>query len=129
MEPPTEQTQRAEEFETAFNRIDTFLRKETGLLNRSDDTFGAVVSAYERRNKAMARMLARLRDYARLRNATVHERQTPGQYFAYPHEVTLRDILQLERQITRPSIAGDSFVRDVVHVDPSCSVRRLLDMV
>lgn len=129
MDVPSEPTRRAEEFEAAFNRIDTFLRKETGLLNRSDDSFGAVVAAYERRHKAMARMLARLRDYARLRNAMVHERLNPGTYFAFPHEVTLQDMLQLERQLTRPLIASDAFFRDVVHVEPTQSVRFFLDMV
>lgn len=129
MQLPAEPTKRADEFEAAFNRIDTFLRKETGRFDREKDSFSSVLSAYEQRHGGMYKVVSLLRDYARFRNAMVHGRVSPVTYFAFPHEETLRKMLLLERQLTQPLLADNAFLREVIYVEPNQSVRLLLDMV
>lgn len=125
---PIDPTERADAFEQAFNRIDAHLRKETGLSDRNRG-FSDVVAAFERRNPAMRPRLNRLRDYARLRNAMVHERTSSARYVAYPFEGALEDLLRLEQQIVAPLRADQVFMQSVSTLGPKDTVLSLLDLI
>lgn len=125
---PIDPKERADAFEYAFNSIDAYLRERTGIRDRNKG-FGDVVAAFERQNPAMRTRLNRLRDFARLRNAMVHERTSTARYIAFPFEGALEDLLRLEQQILAPLRADQEFMGPVEWLRPKDTVLALLDRV
>lgn len=119
----------AEEFQASFNRIDTYLRKATGLTDRKNKTFLAVVAAFEHKHPGARADVARLRSFAELRNALVHEVYQRAEYIAYPTQRTLNDLLDLESKITSPLLARDVFHWPVTTLKPTDRVPMMLDLV
>lgn len=122
---PTDPVARAEEFESAFNRIDNHLRKVTGKFDKGL-AMSAVIHEYEQLKPGMATQMRDLRAYSDLRNALVHERRQRHVYIAYPSEETLAAILQLERRITAPLRVEQKFLQNVISVSPTDSLKTVL---
>lgn len=119
----------AEEFQASFNRIDNYLRKTTGLTDRKTKTFSAVVAAFEHKHPGARSDIARLRSFADLRNALVHEVYRRAEYIAYPTQRTLDDLLDLESKLASPLLASSVFNGPVTTLRPADNVPKVLDLV
>ncbi|UOQ94914.1 CBS domain-containing protein [Halobacillus shinanisalinarum] len=100
-----------ERFELAFNQIHQHLKEMNGfpkndnfaeLLNHSKDR-GVVREFYDA-----------LRQYAKLRNAIVHERVRGGYYIASPHVEVVEELEEIKRTLDQPPLGLDVATRPVM---------------
>lgn len=90
----------SERFEVAFNRIQDALEKLLGIYNRG---FADLVRIGARRHKIIKKFDDELLQFARLRNAIVHDKTELGYYIAEPHEKVVKRIEQIEALLSKPN--------------------------
>ncbi len=78
----------SERFESAFNQIHENLKK---LVSADTDKFTSLLR-YGNHLKSVQAYQDELYQYAKLRNAIVHEKVSPGYYIAEPHEKVVERI-------------------------------------
>ncbi len=93
-----------ERFELAFNQIHQHLKELNNypkndnfveLLNRSQD------------HSVIKEHIDRLKQYAKLRNAIIHEKVREDFYIAYPHEEVVEEIERIKQTFDQPPLALD----------------------
>ncbi|ANE48823.1 hypothetical protein SY83_09415 [Paenibacillus swuensis] len=95
---------RAERFEIAFNHIHLLLKSL--LMDRNDSApFVSLVHELSRKHALIAREAGKLKQYAKLRNALVHEFFGKANYIAVPHEDVVVDIERIQRLLNVPPTA------------------------
>lgn len=92
----------AERFIDAFNRIDAQLRV---LYGRSTASFSEMVTRCARQNTTLRRCEDDLLEYARLRNAIVH--QSRGEIIAVPSDAATEEICRIADLLCAPPKIGD----------------------
>lgn len=92
----------SERFETAFNRIHKALKKS--VKNAKTDKFTDLV--YKGKNHAFIRYYEHdLSQFAKLRNAIVHEKIEEGYYIAEPHNDIIEKIESIAEEFEKPQSA------------------------
>lgn len=114
----------SERFEVAYNQIDDALKSMLKIYNRG---FSDRVRIGASRHKIIKEFQDELLQYARLRNAIVHEKTELGYYIAEPHKDVVERIEKIARLMTEPDYCLSIATRKVVyfHVnDPLITVIR-----
>lgn len=114
----------SERFEVAYNQIDEALKSMLKIYNRG---FSDRVRIGASRHKIIKEFQDELLQYARLRNAIVHEKTELGYYIAEPHENVVERIEQIARLMTEPEDCLSIATRQVVYFhedDPLITVIR-----
>ncbi|WP_078553691.1 CBS domain-containing protein [Bacillus alkalicellulosilyticus] len=94
------QSELAERFEVAFNQIHEVLKR----LNQfeTNDAFMKLLTDTSNKHNYIRSFYYDLRQFAKLRNALVHEKFKKKTYIATPHEETVRSIERIARLLKQP---------------------------
>ena len=114
-------------FIDSYNKIDAQLR---ALYNfRSGQSFTDVVRQSADRNAAVRRYENDLVDYARLRNAIVHQSMNET-IIAVPCDEVVENILRIERLICTPPTIGETLAdKQVTSIDAQICLRRAVQLI
>ena len=81
------------------------------------------------KNAVVRRYENELTDYARLRNAIVHQ-STDGRVIAVPCDDVVEDILRIERQLCTPPTVGEKLrEKQVTSIDAAISLRQAVLLI
>lgn len=89
----------SDRFEVAFNRIHDSLKK---LIDADTDKFTSLVR-FGSTHKVVGTYRNELYQYAKLRNALVHERKELGFYIAEPHQEVVVRIEKIAEILSKPN--------------------------
>lgn len=106
----------AQEFLSAFNRIDHRLRELIRMEDR-DRGFATVVREAANRLSLVRPFQRDLLKYAQLRNVIVHEQTDADVIIAVPHPTVVERIERIARLLESPPLAFQQAQRDVKSVD------------
>ena len=124
MNTATKTSRLSERFEVAYNQIDDALKSMLKIYNRG---FSDRVRIGASRHKIIKEFQDELLQYARLRNAIVHEKTELGYYIAEPHENVVERIEKIARFLTEPDDCLSIATKEVVFFyesDPLITVIR-----
>ncbi|HZG70753.1 MAG TPA: CBS domain-containing protein [Chondromyces sp.] len=117
----------SERFEAAFNRIHTTLKR---LHKRGDtDVFMELLHETARKHASVRKHLDELKQYAKLRNAIVHEKTETNYYIAQPHEDIVERIEAIDQILSEPAEAMSIATTPVYTLEPSTSLTKVLQMI
>ncbi|MCP8969948.1 hypothetical protein [Ectobacillus ponti] len=106
-------TSMSERFEVAFNRIHKKLQQLAAP--GGNDRFSFLVKEGAKRHGVIRQYEEQLQQYARLRNAMVHEKTDVRFYIAEPHTSIVKDIEHIAGQFQRPQSALSIATAPVVY--------------
>lgn len=104
----------SERFEVAYNQVHDALR---GLVKINDDRFVVLVKVGAKRYQVIETFKKDLEQYAKLRNAIVHEKIEVGFYIAEPNEKVVIHIEKIANILSQPNYALSIASKDVVYFD------------
>lgn len=105
----------AEEFLTAFNRIERELKRRTGLADH--EGFKTAAHRFADRHRWWRGDLEAMLAFSDLRNVIVHDRYERFAYLSIPSQDVLNEIGAIHDRLVEPVRADEAFRRDVVAVD------------
>lgn len=123
---PKEQLDLIEQFESDYNSVDIFLRKE--LHKDKQQSFTALVSEYLQEHRGW-RDYDLLRKIADVRNAIVHSKTEPYKYLAIPTPAIVQDLRLCLERLTKPECVIPRFQRKVSMVSSNDSLAQVLKLV
>ncbi len=114
-------------FINAYNKIDQQLRQ---LYNfKPAQSFSDMIRRSAEQNAVIRKYESDLIDFARLRNAIVHQ-STDGRIIAVPCDEVVDEILLIERLLCTPPRIGESVkAKKIVSVDDAISVKQALMLI
>ena len=113
-------------FETAFNRVHKALKEMVGKTE--SDAFVELLYAGHKRNSLIRKYKNDLHQFAKLRNAIVHEKVNADYYIAEPHIEVVERIEEISKEFEKPQTAlsiatspvfyyyEDAYLKDVLKV-------------
>ena len=117
----------ATQFIDSYNKIDAQLRDLYGY--KPSLPFSEVVRRSAEKNAVVWRYEGDLTDYARLRNAIVHQ-STDGRIIAVPCDEALRGIRRIEKLLCTPPKIGDLLPdKRVTSIDAGLNLRRAILLI
>jgi len=118
---------RAEEFIQLFNQVENFL---SHLVNRADYMpFGKLVVQASTSNAAVRANASALGQFAKLRNAIVHDEGYPLHIVAMPSPEALAKFRQLVREVIEPTPLIPAFARQVHCFSPGDTLSAALEFM
>lgn len=115
-------TRNATEFIDSYNKIDAQLREMYGF--KPAQSFTDVVRRSAEKNTVVRRYENELADYARLRNAIVHQ-STDGRIIAVPCDDVVENIRLIERLLCSPPTVGETLQdKRIVSIEAELSLRQ-----
>lgn len=118
-------TSNAKIFLESYNRIDAQLREMYGF--KSSQSFTDVVRRSAEKNSVVRKYESELVDYARLRNAIVH--QSTGEVIAVPCDAAVDKLARIERLLCAPPTLGSLPEKKIVSIDAQLSLRQAVLLV
>ncbi|WP_421381668.1 CBS domain-containing protein [Bacillus salacetis] len=112
----------SERFEAAFNQIHEQLKK---LVSARTDRFTSLVR-FGMRHKAVETFEDELIQFAKLRNAIVHEKISPGYYIAEPHQEVVERIEKIAGILLKPNYAMSIATKNVIWFDGEDSLEGVI---
>jgi predicted transcriptional regulator len=109
----------SERFEVAFNLIDETIKEK---VNYHDKRFTVLVREGAKSHQLIDRYKDDLEQYAKLRNAIVHDKKEIGFYIAEPHIEVVKHIEQLAKIFTSPNYALTIASKEVIHFHTDDSI-------
>lgn len=117
----------AGEFINSYNKIDSQLRDLYGF--KPSQPFTDVVRRCAEKNSVVRRYENDLADYARLRNAIVHQ-STDGRIIAVPCDDVVENIRRIERLLCTPPPLGETLKdKRIVSIEDSISLRQAILLI
>jgi predicted transcriptional regulator len=113
----------SERYEVAFNQIHDALKKQ--VKSRSDK-FTSLVHA-GRHHRVISTYQDELFQYAKLRNALVHEKTELGYYIAEPHTEVVERIEKIARVLTSPNYALTIATKDMIFFQMEESIEDVIN--
>lgn len=112
----------SDRFIAAYNRIDRYLRKRTGMTDRGKKSLSAMVDQASDNHRAIRQYADDLKELAEVRNAIVHDRRdTP--MLAEPTDWAVERIEEIQRVLSSPPTIYPKYCSIEVHVlNPSQSL-------
>ncbi|WP_251554639.1 CBS domain-containing protein [Neobacillus muris] len=104
----------SERFEVAFNQVHDALRD---IVQINDDRFIVLLKTGAKRYQIIETFKKDLEQYAKLRNAIVHEKMEIGYYIAEPNAKVVHHIEQIANIFSRPKYALSIASKKVVFFD------------
>lgn len=121
--PRSSARERSERFETAFNHIHVQLKR---LVRHYDsDAFMELLHSASARYAVIRTYFQDLKQFARLRNAIVHEKTKRDFYIAEPHLETVLRIEEISRKVSAPPLALTISTREVIHFSLDTPITRV----
>ena len=115
-------TRNATEFIDSYNKIDSQLREMYGY--KPSQSFTDVVRRCAEKNAVVRKYENELSDYARLRNAIVHQ-STDGRIIAVPCDDVVENIRLIERLLCSPPTVGEALQdKRIVSIEAEISLRQ-----
>lgn len=115
-------TRNATEFIASYNKIDAQLRELYGF--KPSQPFTDVVRRSAEKNTIVRRYENELADYARLRNAIVHQ-STDGRIIAVPCDDVVENIQLIERLLCSPPTVGETLQdKRIVSIEAEISLKQ-----
>ncbi len=115
-------TSNATEFIASYNKIDSQLREIYGF--KPSQSFTDVVRRSAEKNTVVRKYENELADYARLRNAIVHQ-STDGRIIAVPCDDVVENIRLIERLLCSPPTVGETLEdKRIVSIEAELSLRQ-----
>ena len=115
-------TRNATEFIASYNKIDAQLRELYGF--KPSQPFTDVVRRSAEKNAIVRRYENELADYARLRNAIVHQ-STDGRIIAVPCDDVVESIQLIERLLCSPPTVGETLQdKRIVSIEAEISLKQ-----
>ena len=112
----------ATEFIDSYNKIDAQLREMYGF--KPAQSFTDVVRRSAEKNTVVRKYENELADYARLRNAIVHQ-STDGRIIAVPCDDVVKNIRLIERLLCSPPTVGETLQdKRIVSIEAELSLRQ-----
>ncbi len=114
-------------FINSYNKIDAQLRDLYGF--KPSQSFTDVVRRSAEKNSVVRKYENDLTDYARLRNAIVHQ-STDGQIIAVPCDEVVEKLQMIERLICTPPTIGETLSeKKIVSIEGSLSLRQAILLI
>ncbi|MFC4800393.1 CBS domain-containing protein [Neobacillus sp. GCM10023253] len=123
MKPANKQDQLlSERFEVAFNQVHNALRD---IVQINDERFVVLVKVGAKKYQVIETFKKDLEQYARLRNAIVHEKMEVGFYIAEPNAKVVHHIEKIANILSRPNYALTIATKNVVFFDENDSILKV----
>lgn len=117
----------SERFETAFNRIHKQLQQ---LVSHSgNDRFTFLIKEGEKKHAVIRKHADDLYQFARLRNAIVHEKINTNFYIAEPHETVVKQIEKIAMQLQQPQHALTIATAPVIYFYKDTPLTEVLSVI
>ena len=117
----------ATEFINSYNKIDAQLRDLYGF--KPSQPFTDVIRRCAEKNSVIRKYENDLTDYARLRNAIVHQ-STDGQIIAVPCDEVVEQIRLIERLVCTPPTIGETLQeKRIVSIEAELSLRQAVLLI
>ena len=117
----------AAEFINSYNKIDAQLRQLYDF--KPSQSFSDMVRRSAEKNGVVRKYENDLMDFARLRNAIVHQ-STDGKIIAVPCDEVVEEIQLIERLLcTPPTIGATLREKRIVSVDDSISLKQVIRLI
>ena len=117
----------ATEFINSYNKIDAQLRDLYGF--KPSQPFTDVIRRSAEKNSVIRKYENDLADYARLRNAIVHQ-STDGQIIAVPCDEVVEEIRLIERLVCTPPTIGETLQeKRIVSIEAELSLRQAVLLI
>ena len=117
----------ATEFINSYNKIDAQLRDLYGF--KPSQSFTDVIRRSAEKNSVIRKYENDLTDYARLRNAIVHQ-STDGQIIAVPCDEVVEQIKLIERLVCTPPTIGETLQeKRIVSIEAELSLRQAVLLI
>jgi predicted transcriptional regulator len=118
---------RSERFEIAFNQI--HLKLKELLQGAETDSFVYLLNKAREKHAAIRYHYDALRQYAKLRNAMVHEKVKEAFYIADPHEDIVYEIERISRVLWEPPSALSIASTEVKCFKPTTPLKEILEAI
>ncbi len=112
----------SERFEVAFNQVHDALKD---IVQINDDRFVVLVKVGAKKYQIIETYKKDLEQYARLRNAIVHEKMEIGFYIAEPNAKIVSHIEKIANVFSRPNYALSIATKNVVFFDYHDSILKV----
>jgi predicted transcriptional regulator len=116
-----------ERFELAFNRIHSRLKELSKATN--SDRFIDLLQENKEKYSVFRYHFHKLKQFAKLRNAIVHERVEDGFYIAEPHLSVVEEIERISEEVLNPPTVYSLASKPVIQVDASATLPDFLDVI
>ncbi|MBB6452754.1 putative transcriptional regulator [Salirhabdus euzebyi] len=116
----------SERFEVAFNQIHDSLKS---IVNIHDDRFKKLLDVGARKHHVIRKYYSSLEQYAKLRNALVHDKKELGFYIAEPHLDVVKDIEMISEIFSQPNYALSIATREVVYFQREDAIVTVLEAI
>ncbi len=104
----------SERFEVAYNQVHEALRD---IVHINDDRFVVLVKFGAKKYQIIETFKKDLEQYARLRNAIVHEKMEVGFYIAEPNAKVVNHIEKIANVLSKPNYALSIATKNVIFFD------------
>lgn len=116
----------SERFEVAFNQVHDAMKD---IVNINDDRFVVLVKIGAKKYQMIETFKKDLEQYAKLRNAIVHEKMEIGYYIAEPNARVVEHIEKIANVFTRPNYALSIATKQVVFFDYRDSILKVTEVI
>ncbi|WP_349408755.1 CBS domain-containing protein [Pseudalkalibacillus sp. SCS-8] len=118
-------TDRAERFEVAFNQI--HLKLKDLAPNSQNDNFTYLLHKVKDKHTSIRYHFPELRQFAKLRNAIVHEKVKESYYIADPHQDVVDEIETISKALLSPPLGLSIASRDVLSFTTDTHIKVILN--
>ncbi|OZI11050.1 hypothetical protein CEW92_13650 [Bacillaceae bacterium SAS-127] len=122
-----EKNERSLRFEVAFNRIHQQLKQL--VPKQAQHSFIEILHTSAQQHAVVRTHLDELKQFAKLRNAIVHQKTEAHSYIAEPHEEIVKRIEQIDALIAKPADALSIASKPVRTVELHTSLTEVLQMI
>ncbi|KGX91009.1 CBS domain-containing protein [Pontibacillus marinus] len=122
-----QQREKVDRFEIAFNQIHTKLKKL--VRNESNHNFMNLLYKARDRHTTIRYHFQELKQYAKLRNALVHERIKEGFYIAEPHLEVTKKLEDISEALHKPPYALTIASKNVLYFNHRSELKEVLKAI
>ncbi|WP_160725940.1 CBS domain-containing protein [Bacillus sp. USDA818B3_A] len=116
----------SERFEVAFNQVHDALKD---IVQINDERFVVLVKVGSKKYQIIDTFKKDLEQYAKLRNAIVHEKMEVGFYIAEPNAKVVQHIEKIANVLSQPNYALSIATRKVVYFDHQDNLLQVTDAI
>ncbi|SEH45125.1 CBS domain-containing protein [Halobacillus karajensis] len=114
-----------EQFEVTFNQIHQHLKELNGFPK--NDNFVELLQRSKRKHSVIRVHFDQLKQYAKLRNAIVHERISGDYFIATPHEDVVKALKRIKRTLDQPPEALEFATRPVLFFKDDTELSHIIE--
>ncbi|MGR9048523.1 CBS domain-containing protein [Halobacillus faecis] len=114
-----------EQFEITFNQIHQHLKELNGFPK--NDNFVELLQRSKLKHSVIRIHFDQLKQYAKLRNAIVHERISGDYFIATPHEDVVRALKRIKRTLDQPPQALEFATRPVLFFKEDTALSHVME--